>query len=109
LGRVAAFCIFACQFFLLILQQKTLMGSLVVTPKSVEEMKFLVDLLERLGISAQLLSEEEEAGFLAEHELTEAGKVFLDKRAQAALQQKNRKTWKEVQAETAAKYNWPKN
>jgi len=85
------------------------MGSLVITPKSAEEMKFLVDLLERLGISAQLLSEEEEAEFLAKHELTEAGKDFLENRAQAALQQKNRKTWQEVQAETAAKYNWPKN
>ncbi|MCW5921527.1 MAG: hypothetical protein KIS77_04230 [Saprospiraceae bacterium] len=72
-------------------------------------MKFLVDLLERLGISAQLLSEEDEAGFLTKHELTEAGKAFLENRAQAASQQKNRKTWKEVQAETATKYNWPKN
>lgn len=85
------------------------MGSLVITPKSAEELKFLVDLLERLGISAQLLSEEEEAEFLAEHELSEVGKDFLENRAQAALQQKNRKTWKEVQAETAIKYNWPKN
>lgn len=85
------------------------MGSLVITTKSAEEMKFLVDLLERLGISAQLLSEEDEADFLAKHELTEAGKDFLENRAQSALEQKNRKTWQEVQAETAAKYNWPKN
>mgnify|MGYP001247302590 CR=1 FL=1 len=85
------------------------MGSLVITPKSAEEMKFLVDLLERLGISAHLLSEEEEAAFLTEHELTDAGKDFLENRAQAALQQKNRKTWKEVQGETAAKYDWLKN
>lgn len=85
------------------------MGSLVVTPKSAEEMKFLLDLLERLGISAHLLSEEDEADFLAKHELTEAGKDFLEHRAQAALQQKNRKAWKEVQAATSSKYNWPKN
>ncbi|GAB4488285.1 MAG: hypothetical protein OHK0019_04380 [Saprospiraceae bacterium] len=85
------------------------MGSLVVTPKSAEELKFLVDLLERLGISVQFLLAEDEAGFLTKHELTEAGKEFLENRAQAALQQKNRKTWQEVQAETAAKYNWPKN
>lgn len=86
------------------------MGSLVITPKSAEEMKFLVDLLERLGIAAHLLSEEEEADFLAEHELTEAGKDFLEKRVQTALtQSKSRKTWQEVQAEMSAKYNWPKN
>jgi|GEM_PF-4855105 len=85
------------------------MGSLVITPKSAEELKFLVDLLERLGISAHLISEEDEANFLTKHEMTESGKDFLENRAQAALQQKNRKTWHEVQAETAAKYNWPKN
>lgn len=85
------------------------MGSLVVTPKSAEELKFLMDLLERLGVSAHLLSEEEEVAFLAEHELTEVGKDFLENRTQAALKQENRKTWQETQAETATKYNWPKN
>jgi hypothetical protein len=84
------------------------MGSLVVIPKSAEEMQFLVDLLERLGIPAHLLTDEEERDFLSDNELTEAGRDFLESRAQDALKQKDRKTWQVVQSENALKYNWPR-
>jgi hypothetical protein len=35
------------------------MGALLVSPKSIEEQKLLLDLLKRLGIPVQILSEEE--------------------------------------------------
>ncbi len=52
------------------------MGAIMVSPRTSEELKFLLDLFERLGISAFLLSEEEEERFAVHHELTEAGEAI---------------------------------
>ena len=86
------------------------MGAIMVSPKTSEELKFLLDLFERLGISAFVLSEAEEERFALLHELTDAGRAFLEERAQAALRQvAPRKTWQEVKSATALQYNWAKN
>ena len=86
------------------------MGAIMVSPRTSEELKFLLDLFERLGISAFILSEEDEERFALHHELTEAGKAFLEERAQAALSQMAlRKTWQEVKSATAMKYGWAQN
>jgi len=87
---------------------KKIMGSIVATPKTAEELKFLIDLLQRLGIPAHVLSEEEEATFLAEYELSEEGRNFLEARAAvAAAHPEQRKKWSDIQRETASKFNWP--
>ena len=39
------------------------MGAIMVSPRTSEELKFLLDLFERLGISAFILSEEDEERF----------------------------------------------
>ncbi|MFN0175154.1 MAG: hypothetical protein ACKVU0_10935 [Saprospiraceae bacterium] len=36
------------------------MGAILVSPKSIEEQQLLLDLLKRMGISARILSDEEE-------------------------------------------------
>lgn len=84
------------------------MGSIVATPKTAEELKFLIDLLQRLGIPAHMISDEEEATFLAEYGLSDEGKDFLESRAADALAHpEQRQKWSEIQRETASKYNWP--
>jgi hypothetical protein len=85
-------------------------GSIVVTPKNAEEQDFLMALLKRLGFAAQIHTEDDDESFSMAHELSEAGKVFLEERVQAALVSgKSLKNWRQVQEETAAKFNWPAN
>jgi len=57
----------------------------MVSPKTSEELRFLIDLFEQLGISAFVMSEEEEESFLLRYEVSEAGKAFLEQRAQAKI------------------------
>ncbi len=86
------------------------MGSIVVTPKNVEELDFLVALLQRLGFGSQIHTEEDEEDFFLTHELSESGKAFLEERVQSALGSvKPLKSWQQVSDETTAKYNWPVN
>lgn len=82
------------------------MGSIVVTPKTAEELDFLVSLLQRLGFASQVHTEEDDEAFFSVHELSESGKVFLEAKVQAALESpKPLKSWQQVSAETAVKHN----
>lgn len=78
-------------------------------PEEVQEQLFLyVDFL--FAVYRSDISEADATDFLKKFELTDAGKEFLENRAQAALKHPERlKPWRKVRDEISRKYNWPKN